>query len=181
MESEVEEYLRRRYEDLIANVVRVSKEDLRMVRGPMTFLTKAKSFTGLSTNVSSTTISKCPGSLSRATSYSSYCRCKSKENGCYGCIHRSCQVFYQLYHVNRRSTLQFDDDIEESAASRPILDAIEHIIDAREWDVPYHIRVAIDKGIPHTCVTERETFESESGTPSKRKPDKLQWKSSRTD
>jgi DNA polymerase epsilon subunit 1 len=28
-----------------------------------------------------------------------------------------------------------------------VLDAIEHIIDAREWDVPYHIRVAIDKGI----------------------------------
>jgi len=31
MEAEVEEYLRRRYEDLIANVVRVTKEDLRMV------------------------------------------------------------------------------------------------------------------------------------------------------
>jgi hypothetical protein len=46
-----------------------------------------------------------------------------------------------------RSTLQFDEDIEEIAGSRPILDAIEHIIDAREWDVPYHIRVAIDKGM----------------------------------
>jgi hypothetical protein len=32
MEAEVEEYLRRRYEDLIVKVVRVSKEDLRMVR-----------------------------------------------------------------------------------------------------------------------------------------------------
>ena len=31
MEAEVEEYLRRRYEDLIVKVVRVSKEDLRMV------------------------------------------------------------------------------------------------------------------------------------------------------
>lgn len=31
MEAEVEEYLRRRHEDLIAKVVRVSKEDLRMV------------------------------------------------------------------------------------------------------------------------------------------------------
>jgi hypothetical protein len=31
MEAEVEEYLRRRYEDVIANVVRVAKEDLRMV------------------------------------------------------------------------------------------------------------------------------------------------------
>jgi DNA polymerase elongation subunit (family B) len=43
--------------------------------------------------------------------------------------------------------MQFDDDIEETVASRPLTDAIEHIIDAREWDVPYHIRVAIDKGI----------------------------------
>ena len=42
--------------------------------------------------------------------------------------------------------MQFDDDIEDSSGSRPVLDAIEHIIDAREWDVPYHIRVAIDKG-----------------------------------
>jgi hypothetical protein len=31
MEAEVEEYLRRRYQDLIANVARVTKEDLRMV------------------------------------------------------------------------------------------------------------------------------------------------------
>src|SRR5579862_3367126 len=31
LEAEVEEYLRRRYEDLIAKIVRVSKEDLRMV------------------------------------------------------------------------------------------------------------------------------------------------------
>jgi hypothetical protein len=31
MEAEVEEFLRRRYEDLIVKVVRVSKEDLRMV------------------------------------------------------------------------------------------------------------------------------------------------------
>ena len=31
MEIEVEEYLRRRYEDLISNVVRLQKEDLRMV------------------------------------------------------------------------------------------------------------------------------------------------------
>ena len=49
--------------------------------------------------------------------------------------------------TNNRSGFQFDDDIEDTAGSRPILDAIEHIIDAREWDVPYHIRVAIDKGI----------------------------------
>lgn len=45
-----------------------------------------------------------------------------------------------------QSNMQFDDDIEDTSISRPMMDAIEHIIDAREWDVPYHIRVAIDKG-----------------------------------
>jgi len=53
----------------------------------------------------------------------------------------SCKV-----KLNTRSAFQNDDDIEDSAPSRSIHDAIEHIIDAREWDVPYHIRVAIDKG-----------------------------------
>ena len=51
-----------------------------------------------------------------------------------------------LTSVDDRSNMQFDDDIEDTSISRPMMDAIEHIIDAREWDVPYHIRVAIDKG-----------------------------------
>jgi len=55
-------------------------------------------------------------------------------------------LFLGFAVVDHRSNMQFDDDIEETANSRPILDAIEYIIDAREWDVPYHIRVAIDKG-----------------------------------
>ena len=63
------------------------------------------------------------------------------------------QYVLEVGCIDLRSTLQFDDDIEESATSRPVLDAIEHIIDAREWDVPYHIRVAIDKGTPHRRVT----------------------------
>jgi DNA polymerase epsilon subunit 1 len=49
--------------------------------------------------------------------------------------------------INIRSTLQYDDDIEDVGRTGPIADAIDHIIDAREWDVPYHIRVAIDKAI----------------------------------
>jgi DNA polymerase epsilon subunit 1 len=36
------------------------------------------------------------------------------------------------------------------------LDAIEHIIDAREWDVPYHIRVAIDKGMSLHLETNKD-------------------------
>jgi DNA polymerase epsilon subunit 1 len=50
------------------------------------------------------------------------------------------------FKLNSRSAFQNDDDIEDSGVSRTIHDAIENVIDAREWDVPYHIRVAIDKG-----------------------------------
>jgi len=66
------------------------------------------------------------------------------------------QYFSDVYHAKFRSSLQFDDDVEDSGTSRPILNAIEHIIDAREWDVPYHIRVAIDKGIPSVKSTNKD-------------------------
>lgn len=32
--------------------------------------------------------------------------------------------------------------------SREVIDASDHIVDIREYDVPYHVRVAIDKGRP---------------------------------
>jgi len=53
---------------------------------------------------------------------------------------------FEISKADRRSGFQNDEDIEDSGVSRSVHDAIEHIIDAREWDVPYHIRVAIDKG-----------------------------------
>lgn len=76
--------------------------------------------------------------------------------------------------------MQFDDDIEEGHAQRPVLDAIENIIDAREWDVPYHIRVAIDQGISIFSPA-KKTSESENGIPSEQKQDKSPLKSSKTD
>ena len=54
---------------------------------------------------------------------------------------------FEIAKADRRSGFQNDEDIEDSRVSRTIHDAIEHVIDAREWDVPYHIRVAIDKGL----------------------------------
>ena len=102
MEAEVEEYLRRRYEDLIANIVRMSKEDLKMVCESMEacLLMIAKSSFGISTDVSSIAVSECSGSISCTTRYSSYCRCKSEENGCNGCLHRGRSVFPYFNHVD---------------------------------------------------------------------------------
>lgn len=40
-------------------------------------------------------------------------------------------------------------DEEQSGGRRPgsISDASDFIVDIREYDVPYHVRVAIDKGL----------------------------------
>jgi hypothetical protein len=59
---------------------------------------------------------------------------------------KSFSIHLAKSNLTARSAFQNDEDIEDSGASRTIHDAIENVIDAREWDVPYHIRVAIDKG-----------------------------------
>ena len=40
----------------------------------------------------------------------------------------------------------FDDDQEYEKRPNGTIDASDFIIDIREYDVPYHVRVAIDKG-----------------------------------
>ena len=34
-----------------------------------------------------------------------------------------------------------------------VSDACEYIVDIREYDVPYHVRIAIDKGSVNVCTT----------------------------
>ena len=41
----------------------------------------------------------------------------------------------------------FDDDLENEMRPNGVLDATDFIVDVREYDVPYHVRVAIDKDI----------------------------------
>jgi DNA polymerase elongation subunit (family B) len=43
----------------------------------------------------------------------------------------------------------FDDSHDnDRRLNTNIADASDFIVDMREWDVPYHVRVLIDKGIP---------------------------------
>ena len=47
----------------------------------------------------------------------------------------------------------FDDDRDEDRRLNvSVADASDFIVDMREWDVPYHVRVMIDMGqyVPHT-------------------------------
>ena len=40
----------------------------------------------------------------------------------------------------------FDDDQDNDIRLNGIADATDYIVDIREYDVPYHVRVSIDKG-----------------------------------
>jgi len=41
----------------------------------------------------------------------------------------------------------FDDERVDDVRNTAIADASDFIVDIREFDVPYHVRVAIDKGM----------------------------------
>jgi DNA polymerase epsilon subunit 1 len=146
MEAEVEEYLRRRYEDLIVKVVGVMKEDLRMVctmfKWPHSSLIIYWDIDGHFCSCNLPIFQTCwlsgePCFLSPMPIVKRWTRWTHMPK-LYSII--------RVGNVNIRASMQFDDDMEDGPGSRPVLDAIEHIIDAREWDVPYHIRVAIDQG-----------------------------------
>lgn len=50
---------------------------------------------------------------------------------------------------SRSATTGFDFDDDERSNHRTksgTVDASDYIVDIREYDVPYHVRVAIDKG-----------------------------------
>lgn len=38
------------------------------------------------------------------------------------------------------------DDSRDDTRSGSVVDASDYVVDIREYDVPYHVRVAIDKG-----------------------------------
>ena len=40
----------------------------------------------------------------------------------------------------------YDDEQTNHQRTRSVADASDFIVDIREYDVPYHVRVAIDKG-----------------------------------
>lgn len=55
--------------------------------------------------------------------------------------------------VNNGNFDLFDDDtrVDDRRGNVSITDASDFIVDIREYDVPYHVRVMIDKGSCITC------------------------------
>lgn len=49
----------------------------------------------------------------------------------------------------------FDDERNNARTNNDVTDASDFIVDIREYDVPYHVRVAIDKGSPILPLSRR--------------------------
>ncbi len=48
----------------------------------------------------------------------------------------------------------FDDEQDNDKRPNGISDASDYIVDIREYDVPYHVRVSIDKGEQNSASSE---------------------------
>ncbi|KAK4997483.1 DNA polymerase epsilon catalytic subunit [Elasticomyces elasticus] len=128
-EPEVEEWCKRSFEGLVKNVMRIEKEDLQM---PNHLLGYRRTFVKLSfANVNDllavrkTIMPIADKNKKKMTAMDIYAEVASASVG--------------LDH--------FYDDDNDGKRPSGVVDASDSIVDIREYDVPYHVRVAIDKDI----------------------------------
>lgn len=126
-EAEVEEWCKRMFEGLVKSVARLSKEDLQM---PNHLLGYRRTFLQLSfANVSDLlSVRKTVMPIAEKN--------KEKLNA------------MDTYAEVASAAAGFDgDDYVNESRTTAITDASDYIVDIREYDVPYHVRVVIDKDI----------------------------------
>ncbi|RAH66926.1 DNA polymerase epsilon catalytic subunit POL2 [Aspergillus aculeatinus CBS 121060] len=128
-EAEVEEWCRRMFEGLVKKVTRVEKEDLSL---PNHLLGHRRNYLQLSfANVSHllevrrTILPLAEKNKKNATAMDAYVEMSSGNAG------------FDL----------FDDELINESRSNANMNASDFIVDIREYDVPYHVRVSIDKDI----------------------------------
>ncbi|KAL8721416.1 MAG: hypothetical protein Q9225_001891 [Loekoesia sp. 1 TL-2023] len=127
-EAEVEEWCRRKFEGIVKAVERIEKEDLQM---PNHLLGYRRLFLQLSFhNV---------GELLEARSSIMPLAESNKKNM------NAMDTYAEVASYNAGFDL-FDDEQNGGRRNEGIADASDYIVDIREYDVPYHVRVAIDKG-----------------------------------
>lgn len=125
-EPDVEEWVRRGSEGIVKGVERVEKEDLKM---PNHLLGYRRTFLKLSfANVSDLlTMRKTVMPIAE----------KNKKNV------SAMDTYAEVASANAGFDL-FDEDVENGLQRTGIADASDFVLDIREYDVPYHVRVAID-------------------------------------
>ncbi|ORX45441.1 putative DNA polymerase epsilon catalytic subunit A [Piromyces finnis] len=124
-EFEVEEFLKRRYENLISKIERIEKDDLDM---PNHLLGVTRTVVQLKfRNVKD---------LLTVRKYLLQVVTRNEKN---------------MEITNAYSEIKIDDNDELNLNSKSTNDIVSNIIDIREYDVPYYIRVAIDNNFRVGC------------------------------
>jgi DNA polymerase epsilon subunit 1 len=127
-EAEVEEWVRKKFEGIVKNVKRIEKEDLSM---PNHLLGYRRTLLELRfTNVSDL--------LSARKDIMPIAE-KNKSNM------NAMDTYAEVASANAGFDF-YDDERDNEKRTNGITDASNFIVDIREYDVPYHVRVAIDKG-----------------------------------
>ncbi|KAI4165047.1 MAG: hypothetical protein LQ342_001324 [Letrouitia transgressa] len=128
-EAEVEEWCRRKFEGLVKRVIRVEKEDLQMPNHLLgykrTFLRLTFANVGNLLNVRKVIMPLAESNKKGMSAMDTYVEIANANAGFDLC----------------------DDEADQNRRANGISDATEYIVDIREYDVPYHVRVSIDKDI----------------------------------
>jgi DNA polymerase epsilon subunit 1 len=129
-EQEVEEWCRRAFEGLVKNFKRVEKEDLSM---PNHLTGYRRTFLQLSfANVND---------LLAARKAVAPVVEKNKKNL------NAMDTYAEVANANGDFDFYDNDDYEHEKRATAHVDSSDFILDIREYDVPYHVRVAIDKDV----------------------------------
>ncbi|GAT24472.1 DNA polymerase epsilon, catalytic subunit A/POL2 [Aspergillus luchuensis] len=126
-ETEVEDWCRRAFEGLIKKITRVEKEDLKL---PNHLLGYKRTFLQLNFASVSHLLEVRKTLLPLAE--------KNKKNV------NVMDTYMEISSANAGFDL-FDDELINESRSNATMNASDFIIDIREYDVPYHVRVSIDK------------------------------------
>ncbi|QIX00395.1 hypothetical protein AMS68_005912 [Peltaster fructicola] len=126
-EPEVEEWVRRSFEGLVKTIERVEKEDLKM---PNHLLGYRRTFLKLNFANVTDLLGVRKGIMPVAE------KNKTKVN--------AMDVYAEVASANAGFNIDYE---ETDAGPTSIADASDYIVDIREYDVPYHVRVAIDMDI----------------------------------
>ncbi|KAK9328195.1 hypothetical protein V1520DRAFT_346727 [Lipomyces starkeyi] len=130
LEAEVEEYIRRKYEGLVKNTSRIVKDDLDM---PNHIVGYKKPFIQVSFANVSNLLAVRREIMPLAE--------KNKK------MLDALDVYAEVATAGMDLNNDFTDISTQNNKSTREVDVTEHITDVREYDVPYHVRVSIDKDI----------------------------------
>jgi DNA polymerase epsilon subunit 1 len=146
-EADVEEWIKRTAEGVVRKITRVEKEDLQM---PNHLVGYRRTLLQLSfINVSDLLAvrklvlpiaEKNKKNMNAMDTYAEVARyvfCRYRADVDYANTSQSANAGFDI----------FDENNDYEKRPNGVVDASDFIVDIREYDVPYHVRVAIDKGV----------------------------------